>query len=768
MKKCDFGYGERELRKLKLQRKLVLRKQQSACSFREKEEVGEFLLAYVGWAVTKYAWNLVDYPKASIMLPSVIPTKTLRVVLGITKQGVYWRADNANWKKCSFARGWLRESLDSETRARVEEYELRQQLQELTGESPQDVVERGITDKPQEALAAMSQSAESAREKAIAWVRILKRHEAFKETCHLQNKDAPLETIRQLFCRKYNARELGLSGETHEAVSSISPRSLRRKGKEFDKHGLPGLVDRFNSKLGKTYALTEEQQSLILAKVAKSPDIRPARLHELLVATFGKENTPRKGTVIYFLKRWKAGNLSLHTFMRNPDEWKNKYMPAFGNMSEAATHLNAIWELDSTPADVQCSDGMRFALIGGIDVYSRMAAVCAHPTSSSEGIALLFRKMGMGMGIPSAIRKDNGQDYASKRVQQICEALRIETPPLPPFTPEAKPHIERFFRTLAHAFFEEMPGYVGHNVVDRQAIRSREAFADRLFKRGETVHLLCTSEELQGWIERWLKHVYHQRTHSALGMSPVLKAAQSPVKPQKLPDPRAWDILLLERMERTIQKKGIRWENEWYQSLAFATRIGELVDVKQDPEDMGRLFVFDKNNKFICEAMERSRTGLKPEDYKKAKAQAKKEVRAKMRAYKELEKDGPTSVAQALVLAAEAKPGKVYPLVQAESFQTESVIQAEEALAAKAAGEAEYAPPVPELPEGADPDLEGMEVTFLPNGELVFLYAYEKYEYLVSKSKQRILTAQEKEFIERFKETEAYRTFYEGRREAAV
>jgi putative transposase len=705
-----------------------------------------------------------------------LTTPFLMSVLGTSRQSLEEQAQRKCWEYTlipGHGRGgkvkqWLRESLDPGTLAKVEEYEFRQQLQELAGGTPQDVVERGLADKPQEALDTLGQSVEEARKKAIAWLEILKRHEVFKTTCRLLDKDAKLETIRQLFCRAFDARELGLSDKTHEAVSSISSRSLRRKGKAFDKHGFPGLVDSFNSKLGKTYALTEAQQRFILANVVKSPDIRPARLHELLIAKYGKENVPRKGNVIYFLKRWKAGNLSLHTFMRNPDEWKNKYMPAFGNMSEAATHLNAIWELDSTPADVQCSDGKRWNIIGGIDVYSRMAGLHLSPTSSSEGIATLSRKMFMEMGIPQCIRKDNGQDYASKRVQQICEALRIETPPLPPFTPEAKPHIERFFRTLAHAFFEEMPGYVGHNVVDRQAIRSREAFADRLFKKGATVHLLCTSEELQGWIDRWLKHVYHQRTHSALGMSPVLKAAQSPVKPQKLPDPRAWDILLLERVERTIQKKGIRWENEWYQSLAFATRIGELVDVKQDPEDMARLFVFSKNNKFICEAMERSRAGLKPEDYKKAKAQAKKEIRAKLRAYKELEKDGPTSVSQALVLAAEAKPGKVCPLVQAEAFEAESVVQAEEALAAKAAGEAEYAPPVPELPEGADPDLEGMEITFLPNGELVFLYAYEKYEYLVSKSKQRILTAKEKEFIDGFKETEAYRTFYEGKMEAAV
>ena len=171
--------------------------------------------------------------------------------------------------------------------------------------------------------------------------------------------------------------------------------------------------------------------------------------------------------------------------IEDPRQWKNKFQPAAGNMAADVPFAGHTWEMDSTPADVMTLDKIRCAIIGGIDVFTRRAKVTVAPTSHSLAIAACMRRGILAWGVPARIRMDNGKDYKSKHVQAITTALQIETPPLPPYTPEAKPFIERFFGTMTRQLEENLPGYVGHSVMERQAIRERRTWGEKIMKRPE-------------------------------------------------------------------------------------------------------------------------------------------------------------------------------------------------------------------------------------------------------------------------------------------
>ena len=105
------------------------------------------------------------------------------------------------------------------------------------------------------------------------------------------------------------------------------------------------------------------------------------------------------------------------------------------------------------------------------------------PTSRATAIAALLRRCILEWGVPEAVRTDEGEDYTSRHVLGVLTDLEIEHRPCPPYTPEAKPFVERFLGTLTRDLFASLPGFSGHDVTQAQARRSRKSFATRRAER---------------------------------------------------------------------------------------------------------------------------------------------------------------------------------------------------------------------------------------------------------------------------------------------
>ncbi|MEN9844127.1 MAG: transposase, partial [Pseudomonadota bacterium] len=394
---------------------------------------------------------------------------------------------------------------------------------------------------------------------------------------------------------------------------------------------------------------------------------------------------------------WKEENKATFLAYSNPDAWKNKYMTAQGKTNEHVERLYQLVEADSTPADVILTDG-RYTIVGMIDVYSRQAKLLVTKTSKATAIAALLRRWLLEFGVPETLKTDNGKDYTSNHLTRVLMSLGIEQSLCPPFTPNMKPRIERFFKTFSHDLLELMPGFAGHNVAQAQELRSHKAFSDRMFKKSKDIELKMTPVELQTFCDNWCDG-YHHRVHDGDGMNgktpfEVVANWQQPVK--KVMNERALDLLLAEMPGRdglrTIRKEGLVIQEGGvkvdYIAAELGAMVGDKVQVRYDPVDLGRVYLFNEAGEFLCIACNPERTGIDRREVAKAASVEQKRIVKGLK--KELKtaksKADLKTIGQSIATKAAIDAGKVIPLFgTAEEYQNPQLLSAEEA--AKAATE---------------------------------------------------------------------------------
>lgn len=455
----------------------------------------------------------------------------------------------------------------------------------------------------------------------------------------------------QKFCDAFIDNSLNMPADVarhfmHKGKRSLVPVSLNNWRKQYDEIGLYGLADHYASRKGQT-SLTIDQQEFCVSMAIEKPNTSIRTLCKALDTRFKGFSIPERTAVKRFLDNWREKHESLHLFLTNPDAWKNKYMFAFGDASENITRLNQRWESDCTPADIMCTDG-RMNIAGIIDVWPRRLKLLVSPTSKSSAIGMLLRRCILDWGmIEEEFRTDNGSDFTSFYIERVLDHLGVYHHLCAPFTPEQKPHIERAFKTFSHGILSLLDGYVGHNITDRKAIESRKTFAKRLMTKGETVEINMTSAELQRFCDRWVDSIYHQETHSSLGMSPIAKIRSWTEPIKRISNPHALDVLLSPAPSndgwRVITKKGLAVTfgaaQLRYISADFAGHEGERVRVLIDATDLGHASIFQEDGSFLTIAQDPTWIGISNEEVASHAKQRQKQQLAELRRdHKELAK----------------------------------------------------------------------------------------------------------------------------------
>jgi len=526
-------------------------------------------------------------------------------------------------------------------------------------------------------------------------------------------------------------------------------RVVRRAQKE----GLPpayALLDTRGGEQG-TKKLTPAMQEEIVKMILENPDRKIVRIYEYLKRDF--EDIPSYVTVERFIKSWKSKNFLVYEFAKNPDKAVSKYRPAGGKMDEGVTYKNQLWELDATPADIVCADGKRYILSAAIDVFSRRAVVVLEERADFTTLGRLFKKAIKKLGIPDEVKTDNGKDYTSNNFDLMCQRLKINHILVPPYSGYYKPFVERFFRTLAHELFEELPGYIGHNVAQREAIVNQKSFQKRLeaierwrerYKsgdelakrfalkkenRGIDIELPLTKEELQSWIDRWIE-VYENRRHSSLKTTPLKKWQSCPMPARRVSDERILDILTGFSVTRKVRKKGIRWFDIDYWSEKLWDKVGESVYVLSD-DDLGKIYVYDLNMNYICTAYSKEHGGLSRIEYIKATKNFDRKLEKLSKLLEEIRSEQPQRMMQTIKAQEVLQEGEEVA-IEYKSDTTKEIIEALEDN-----GET--------LPE----ELKSEEVTPVIDKKPVFANPYERFVYEL---KNDCVTEKTKKLAQKYKE----------------
>lgn len=409
------------------------------------------------------------------------------------------------------------------------------------------------------------------------------------------------------FLQRLKAGHIDLPGWISETLKSkkLDRSTLYRWERRYQEQGMFGLAGSYGHREGCT-KLTDDQREFVKAMIAAHPNVLIPKITAGLEARFIPQgiSVPASHVVSRFAKKYRTENASLLLALKNPDEWRSRYQFAVGSCSEKIVRLNQLWEADATPADIMLTDG-RHTVIGMIDVWPRRGRLLVTPTSRAQAIATLMRRCLLDWGVPEIFRSDNGKDFTANHLERVLDALEIEHDLCPPFTPEAKPFIERFIQTFSHGIVELLPGYIGHNVTERKAIENRRSFAARLMKKGEIIDIKLSSREFQAICDRWTDAVYMNDPHSGLeGITPAEKV-RSWVEPiKKIYDERALDVLLSPAPKdggwRTIVKKGVEVNRRYYFSTEMVGYEGKRIQALQDHSDLGRIYCFLESGEYLC------------------------------------------------------------------------------------------------------------------------------------------------------------------------
>lgn len=378
-----------------------------------------------------------------------------------------------------------------------------------------------------------------------------------------------------------------------------------------------------------------ELRDFVVALILDRPHVNALHVTKALAARFPGRPIPTMRRLRAWIARWRAENGRAFALASNPDAAKSRLKPAFGSAAESIVRINQVWETDATPADVICTDG-RHTVVGIVDVATRRARVLVTKTSKAVSVTALLKRCIVEWGVPETLKSDNGKDFTARHVTAALAALQIRHKLCPPFTPEGKPHIERFFGTMTRELFELLPGFAGHDVAQRQAIRARSSFAKRLGEGdGQAFSVALTAAELQQACDAWTVADYERRRHDSLAGSPFEIAAMLAGGARRIADERALDVLLAPAPDggwRVVGKKGIRVDRFVYIAPALAGLVGARVQVRLDVGDLGRVVVYDAAGAFVCVAEDPAVTGTDRQEIAARTSAAHRAIDAGLRA----------------------------------------------------------------------------------------------------------------------------------------
>ena len=521
-----------------------------------------------------------------------------------------------------------------------------------------------------------------------------------------------------------------------------------REAKAKGVNVVEAFIDTRGAKRG-VKALNDEQKETAIRYFLKASRPRISEIHRNMCHTYG-DTMPSYDVLNKFWHQWKKENPMLHEFSKSPDSAKNKYLAAYGDASAKAQYRNHYWELDSTPADVICEDGKRYAVLAAIDVYTRRVVFHVSETSSSYSISQLLRKAILKLGIPENVVIDNGKDYTSNHFESICLNLGINMEIVPPFSGDCKPHVERVFGTLSRELFEQIPGYIGHNVAQREELQARKSFADKIRSQekwreeqrlktdeekkawrdawkikkenlGLELGILMSADELQMWCDRWVDKMYEQRMHKGIKTAPIKKWNANGVPVKSIPDRRMLDLLLGESVTRRVGKKGISYDGCQYAHLDLVELTGQYVFVMA-PEDLGYILVYDSSMKFVCIAEDLEHMGKNRWQVRKAKKKSQQLMRQLNKIVEEAAAIQDVSILDRVEDVADAIPGQTTAVMKHTDAVNMLMNSSKEIEAAdkKALDESNHY-------DFTQKDEEGLPTKILPSGRPAFKGFYERF-----------------------------------------
>lgn len=229
--------------------------------------------------------------------------------------------------------------------------------------------------------------------------------------------------------------------------------------------------------------------------------------------------------------------------------------------------VNALWQGDAMvgpwlPDPERPGKMRRVHLFAYIDDYSRLVPYAEW--FWEQALPRMERVLKLGIlrrGLPMAVFVDNGLVYASTQFGAALATLGIRRIHSTPYFPRSRGKIERWFGQVRQAFLPEV----------------------------EVAHI-TTLEELNASFWAWLEVIYHRRTHSETGQSP-LERYQKGADKVRSSDPVVLQKAFLWRERRRVSPNAtLSLQGNIY--AVDPELVGHQVELRFDPFEIDQLEVW--------------------------------------------------------------------------------------------------------------------------------------------------------------------------------
>jgi putative transposase len=239
---------------------------------------------------------------------------------------------------------------------------------------------------------------------------------------------------------------------------------------------------------------------------------------------------------------------------------------ANGHKKYQAEFANQIWQSDMLFGPwVQRAGGgkMQVFLQATLDDASRLIPHAQfYPDQGLDSFLDCLRQSITARGLPTRLYMDNAKIYRSPQLARIAASIGILIVHTPPYQPEGRGKIERFFRSVREQFLDN---------VDPKALRSLEQLNEQLW--------------------HWLDTVYHRREHSALQTTPLLRWQQDIAQVRQLPPATDMRRLFFHRVDRLVRRDStFLLRNRFFEAPPHLA--GKKIEVRFDPLDLTHLEIY--------------------------------------------------------------------------------------------------------------------------------------------------------------------------------
>lgn len=444
----------------------------------------------------------------------------------------------------------------------------------------------------------------------------------------------------------------------------LSRRTLYRKWKDYKEHGLAGLADlRGKRTTGKKREVDERLKRLFEDWYLdeNEPSVRYCyqNLRRYAQMEMPGIAVPSEST---FYRIAEDIPLSVRKYFRQGERvFENEVAPYVKRRYDFLS--NEYWSADYHTLDLMVREDVtgrvfRPHVVTWIDVRSRkILSLRLSESSNSDQVILAFKDAVTRFGIPENVYLDNGREFlvhdfggrgtrktdaSATRGTNILDRFGIKMVNAKVKNSKAKV-IERSYRVLSEQFSKMYLSFCGNNPVNRPERHGK------LMKKEENIPLLS---EVTKNLRLYVEGIYNEEISQAEGLngkSPNGCYEENLASKKMAPLELIQLHLLRSSTLRTFGRNGVtltfgETKMQFYNPDLVEELFMKKVYVHYDPEDLRRVKLYDENEVFVGEAMQKSEGGyqiLEDTEAIKENNAAVKALRKRSKAYKEDMKDHP-------------------------------------------------------------------------------------------------------------------------------